>query len=142
MPVLLNPKVVFEAALVPLFATVMFLVAGGRIPSLICDPETLPFSVLFPATLLSAVGDSTIEASGVGVGIAGSSLLAPVGESVIVLNAAVLVTGKNPVPLVGCKGPPVPVASAMLRVMVRVAGTVVVRVKEDEFFAVGVIETF
>lgn len=54
---------------------------------------------------------------------------------------AVLCTGKKPVPLIGCIGPPVPVASAMLRVMVRVAvDTVVVRVRGDDVFFVGGVE--
>lgn len=137
MLVLLNTAVELRAVLVPLFASVMFLV-GGRIPSPICDstpvPE-LPLSVLLSPSLLF---DEVVSAAGlsvVAVGVAGSSLLAVIR----LCDAAVLVTGKKPVPLMGRKETPVPVARAMLRVTVRVADdTVVVRVTEDG--ALGVEE--
>lgn len=137
MLVLSKSKVVNGEILVPLFAKVMFLL-GGRIPSFVCGEPSDP--VLLPVSLVSAVGVSMAEASVVAVGAAVCSLLSLVGACGNLLAVAVLCTGKKPVPLVGCNGPPVPVASAMLRVMVRVAvDTVVVRVRGEDVFPVGAI---
>lgn len=121
--------------LVPLFESVVFMF-GGRIPSGICER---PVCVLGLASLVSAAGDSMAGASGVAVGVA--VLLTRVGACGNLLAVAVLCTGKKPVPLIGCNGAPVPVASAMLRVMVRVAvDTVVVRVREDDASSVDDVE--
>lgn len=137
MLVLSKSKVVNGEILVPLFAKVMFLF-GGRIPSFVCGEPSDP--VLLPVSLVSAVGVSMAEESVVAVGAAVCSLLSLVGACGNLLAVAVLCTGKKPVPLIGCNGPPVPVASAMLRVMVRVAvDTVVVRVRGEDVFPVGAV---
>lgn len=135
--VLSKSKVVKGDTLVPLFASVIFLF-GGRIPSFVCGEPSDP--VLLPVSLVSAVGVSMAEASAVAVGAAVCSLLNLVGACGNLLAVAVLCTGKKPVPLIGCDGPPVPVASAMLRVMVRVAvDTVVVRVRGEDAFPAGAV---
>lgn len=127
-------KVVNGETLVPLFESVVFLF-GGRIPSLALS------SVLSPGSLVSAAGDSIAETSVVAVGEAADTLLALVGACGSLLAVAVLCTGKKPVPLIGRDGLPVPVASAMLRVMVRVADEiVVVRVRVDKVSFDGDVE--
>lgn len=123
----------------PLFASVLLLV-WGRIPSSsVSDPEELPSSVsVLVSLVVSAAGASVGE--GLGVGAEGFPLpKARVGACGCLWPVGFLCMGKKPVPLTGRKGAPVPVAvaSAMLRVTVRVAvDTVVVRVRGEVVFFV------